>query len=949
MKFYHKIIPILVTIFFTVSCDEEIEFEKPEVKFTIGFSQGLKPTEDFPWSKRMNFEMQLKVSFLPEVKLLIKNADENIQKQINDIEELVEQDIDILIISPLANHQLIPIVEKVYDSGIPIIFIERKISTEKYTAFIGADNYEIGFKAGEYAKMLLNDRGIVLEIRGKEDSPPAQERHKGFMESMNNSNLQVFFGGSGRWSVESSEMLTEKVLRDGVKIDLVFAHSDKMAYGAYRGAKRMGLDNKIIFIGVDALPGEQEGLEMVLNKILDLSILNPTGGEEAINLAMKILSNEMYSRNNYINPVLVDSSNAHILKMQNDRINEDQKKIKAQQIILKDQVMIYKNQKKLFYVTIVILIVFIIIVILLFRAFLQRKKMNQKLEIKSEKIEKQKNAIAEQHKLLKELYKKSENIHKLKVQFFTNISHEFRTPLTLIFGMVELLQQKIHKNDLTGTKELIHLLNKNTKRLLNLINQLLDFRKLDENKMRLNAREQDIVPFLQNITSQFEVMALSRNIDYKTKIEVSKLDVWFEEEKLDKILFNLITNAFKYTPDNGEIRIILKITDAQLNGKSKYVPHVKISVKDSGIGISTQDIQHIFEPFYEVNKNSELNNISSGIGLSLCKSLVNLHHGKMEVNSEIGNGSNFSILLPLGGHHLNENEKYVQSDTKNSFYELTKFLEIHEQQKDQIEETFDIVNNYLDVDKKIILIIEDNADTRQFLQTILSPEYKVIEAEDGLDGLEKAKEIIPDLIISDIMMPKLDGNKLCSEIRNDILLSHIPILILTAKTSDESKIKSYKMGADAFLMKPFSGQMLLIRIENLLKIRQNIIKLFQSGTNNFLQNKGLNNIDKKFIVKLIEQIEQNLGDSYFSVDKLSNNLGFSRIHVYRKVKALTGRTPVEFIRTIRLHKGRELLQQSDLNISEVAYRVGFESPAYFTKTFHELFKMTPTDFVNGYK
>jgi len=713
-----------------------------------------------------------------------------------------------------------------------------------------------------------------------------------------------------------------------------------MALGAYRAAKRHGLESKMYFIGIDALPGEQGGVQMVLDKILNASLLYPTGGEEAIRLALKILNGQSFLRENILQTVLVDSSNARILRMQYNQILEHQKKIKAQQKVLERQLKLYKAQKMRFYLALLGLIIVLLVVSFLIRAYLLIRRINNELEEKNRKIEKQRKEITHQRDLLKTMHEKAEQAHRLKIQFFTNVSHEFRTPLTLILGTIDRLENNL-KNINAQNSILLSLLKKNSKHLLKLVNQLLDFRKLEEGKLKLYAEYDNIIPFLENIASTFEILAVWKEIDYRFIAEQKEINVWFDKEKLDKTMFNLISNAFKFTPNKGQIEIIVKKEEMQQTLEKS----VAISVIDTGIGIPNNEIDHIFEPFYVIHEHSRTHSVSSGIGLALCKSYVEMHHGQILVESEIGKGTAFTIYLPLGDGHLSTEEKFLSHSGEAKIVE--PLIELEAEPFELIEKTFTNLEISHKKDKKIILVVEDNQDTRNFLRLLLETEYEIIEAKDGQVGLNKARRLVPDLIITDIMMPKMDGIEMSKQIRNDLRISHIPILMLTAKSSDESRLESYQTGADAFLSKPFNEKILKARIENLLETRKRLRKLFQKNPMTFLQDESMKVQEKSFFEKVVELIEQNLDNSSFSVDQLGQEIGFTRVHLYRKIKALTGKTPSEFIRNYRLQKAADLLKNTDLNISEVAYRVGFESPSYFSKCFHEMFNCTPSEFINN--
>ena len=535
---------------------------------------------------------------------------------------------------------------------------------------------------------------------------------------------------------------------------------------------------------------------------------------------------------------------------------------------------------------------------------------------------------------------KEKELAQLKMQFFTNVSHEFRTPLSLI---IDPLEQLISENvPPPKAKNYYKLMYRSAQRLLNLINQLLDFRKIESGNLPLKISFQDVVPFLKNIAEAFDFHASQRKIHFTFNTTLQSFQLGFDPQKLDKIVYNLVSNAFKYIADQGEITIELSQvhTEPDENGFEEFI---MIGVKDNGIGIPAQSKDMIFNVFYQVDNDGNKNQ-GTGIGLALTKELIKLHKGSITVVSEIGKGSHFRVFLPV----LPRSE-----DTGNSTgfgQQKNTLIDDVEQIAEDMPAQLQIESNEPDQSfQPLLLIVDDNIDVRSYLKENLTEYYQIIESSNGLDGLLKAIELVPDLIISDIMMPGMDGIELCRKLKTDEHTSHIPIILLTAHQSDEYKIEGYETGADAYITKPFSSAVLLTRIKNLLESRHRLRQLFNKGTSLELKKIAINVTDEAFMNKALKLIEENMSETNFDTDMLANNLKMSRSQLYRKIKALTDQTVHDFITTFRMNKAAELLLSGELSISEVAYKVGFTLPTNFTRSFVKQFGETPSRYLESFR
>jgi len=519
----------------------------------------------------------------------------------------------------------------------------------------------------------------------------------------------------------------------------------------------------------------------------------------------------------------------------------------------------------------------------------------------------------------------------LKIKLFTNVSHEFKTPISLILSPIENLLKEIENENQRNTLLLIQ---RNARRLLNLVNQLLDFRRLEFQSFSLNLSFGDFVSFVRDCVNSFIDIAEKKEIRLIFNSEIQILNTYFDHDKVEKIMFNLLSNAFKFTPVKGKIEVNLNlINDIPENLKSQedkelFKKWIKIEVKDTGIGIPKEKQQKVFERFY-CDDNPRISfTDGSGIGLSLVNEFVKLHHGKISLESEYNIGSCFSIYLP-----------YINNPV---------ILENIEKIKDNIEltEETNSEENIIESKKPSVLLVEDNEDFLFYLKDNLKQKYFIIEAKNGKEGFDKATKYIPDLIVSDIMMPEIDGLELCKLLKTNKSTSHIPIILLTALTSEKQKINGFEYGADDYITKPFSFEILESRIKNLIQQRENVRKAFQKKFELTPSEIQVTPLDEKLIQKAINIVEQNISNPAFSVDKLAKEIGMSRVHLYKKLTALTGKTPIEFIRIIRLRRAAQLLEKSQLSVSEIAYQVGFNNPKYFSRYFKEEFNVLPSEYAS---
>jgi signal transduction histidine kinase/ligand-binding sensor domain-containing protein/DNA-binding response OmpR family regulator len=525
-------------------------------------------------------------------------------------------------------------------------------------------------------------------------------------------------------------------------------------------------------------------------------------------------------------------------------------------------------------------------------------------------------------------------ISKIKDDFYTKVTHEFRTPLTLVLGPLEQIREK-YKSDNYLAGQLI-LIKRNVTRLLLLINELLDFGKIENAGIQVLVSEMNIVDYFKQVANNFEAHARIHKINFEVKSDSPEIKVWFDKNKLDKVFYNLLSNAFKFTEDNGAIKCNIAI-------KEQFV---SIIVKDNGIGIPGDDLKNIFTKYFSASNSG--NQFSTGIGLYLSKEIVLLHKGTISAKNNSGKGCSFEVLLPLGNSHFTQNEIQVKEIRSDEYFPL---VTDDDDSQVIVEENF-LKNTENEENRSVILIVEDNPDVRTFIKCELEKNYEILEASNGQHGLEIAFEKIPDLVVSDIMMPGLDGRSLCFQLKNDERTSHIPIILLTALSDIENRIEGLDLGADSYITKPFHPKHLIVRVKKLLQLRKVLhekynrqIDQVQIGLNYEPQEIEKASVDEQFMQRLIEIVEKHMSDSNFELDDLCNEVGMKYLQLYRKVKAITNLTLKQFIMTIKMKTAAKMIETRKFNISEVAYDVGFSSPAYFSESFRKYFGMTPTEYL----
>ena len=888
-----------------------------EPKYRIGVSQ----CGHNEWREKMNREILREALIMEEVEVSIRDAHDDSRRQIEDIRQFIAEKIDLLIISPNESEPLSPVVEEAYRAGIPVILFDRKVLTPHYTAYIGADNRQIGRDVGKYIRARLHDRGNILEITGRKSSTPALERQEGTEEVLRESpGIRILARADARWKQEAAERAVDSLLRLYPDVDLIVAHNDRMALGAWKAAHRLRPGQHIRIIGTDAVSGNGNGIDLVAQGILDATFINPTEGDSILHLALDILQKKPFPRETLLSTALIDSSNVRIMQLQTEHIDEQDHKIEYLNQLISSYLSRTTTQQLLLAACLTVLLLLAALLFFITRAYREKNRMNKELFLQKKQLEEQRNRLVD-------LSKEMEEATHTKLAFFTNVSHDFRTPLTLVLTPVE---QLLETPLAPGQRTLLQLIHKNTLILKRLVNQILDFRKYETRQLELNLAPIDLRAHIEEWSEAFRTLALKKHIGFRLDTGSGKEDFWMmaDSDKMERIYFNLLSNAFRFTPENGTVSVSL----------SREGNDIHLCVCDTGTGIAVEHIQHIFEQFY----TADAHHAGSGIGLAVVKSFVELHHGHISVESREREGTCFTAVFPAsaGRPQVLPETATVPGEAAAS---MSARIETEEEiaPAPELEQTTALPGEEEQPERETLLTIDDNADMRLLLRSLLGKEYRLIEAADGEEGVKKAMQYVPDLIVCDIMMPRMSGMECCRILKQKAQTSHIPILMLTAYAQEEDRIKGFEMGADSYMEKPFNPHLLQTRVRNLLQNRKKLKEVFCDGA--VLPKSDIGRVDKSFLDRFRELVEKNLSNSDLTVEELGAQMGMSRVQLYRKLKALTNYSPNELLRIARLRRAAHLLATTEKTIAEVAYETGFASPSYFTRSYKEYFGENPTD------
>lgn len=888
--------------------------EKAHKRFVVGVSQCSEDT----WRDKLNEELRIAATYY-DVDLQIKSANDDVRLQTEQINRFVEQGVDLLVVAP-GQVSISPAIDKAYEKGIPVIIFDRRTRSNKYTAYIGADNHDIGASMAEFMANANTAGTKVVELCGLSSSSPAIERDAGFDSvAAHRPNIDIVKKVYADWTEEGAYHVMDSLLNTPYPaFNSIFAHNDRMAMGARRAVVKHGIDPKTIKLcGIDAMPQQGGGMQLVAEGKLFASSIYPTRGDEVMRLAMKILTHKPYDRENRLSSALVTEANARVLLMQNDETTRQQGHLSELRDRVDKTVSDFKTQRIYLLIMLGALLLLGMAYVYVVRANRAKARLNRQLA----------DSVEQQRQMTKHI----EELTHTQLQFFTNISHELRTPLTLIAGPTE---QLLEDKTVQGThRRMLQMVERNTKILIQLVSEILDFRKVQNNKAVLKLNRFNLAETLRLWADDFDAVTSRKGITVKVDApaDAAQATVIADRDKLARVFFNLMSNAVKYTPKDGTITITLRH-----NGGSFFFTMNNDSVKT----ISKDDLPHIFERFYQPKGSIG----GTGIGLALVKANVDLHHGSISATSSQEEGTTFSITLPdtqEGYDPDADNDGNKDNSTKaEQGYVDDSYAPVNVEAAEKAERITNAED--FDADRPLVLIIDDNNGMRAYLRSILQDHYNVSEAVNGQQGLERARREVPKLVVCDVMMPVMDGLEFTRRLKADTATSHIPVILLTARSLSEQREEGYGTGADSYLTKPFTGSLLLARIDNLIHSRTLLRSLFSGNSKEEeKEEEMLGAQDQSFVTRLREVIRDNMGDSDFSVERIGEEIGLSRVQLYRKVKALTGQTPVELLRKARLERSRRLIEKTEKSVSEIAYEVGFTSPSYFNKCFKDEFGISP--------
>lgn len=883
-------------------------------RFVVGVSQCSEDT----WRDKLNEELRIAATYY-DVDLQIKSANDDVRLQTEQIDRFVEQGVDLLVVAP-GQVSISPAIDKAYEKGIPVIIFDRRTRSNKYTAYIGADNHDIGASMAEFMANANTAGTKVVELCGLSSSSPAIERDAGFDSvAAHRPNIDIVKKVYADWTEEGAYHVMDSLLSTPYPaFNCLFAHNDRMAMGARRAVVKHGIDPKTIKLcGIDAMPQHGGGMQLVAEGKLFASSIYPTRGDEVMRLAMKILTHKPYDRENRLSSALVTEANARVLLMQNDETTRQQGHLSELRNRVDKTVSDFKTQRIYLLIMLSALLLLALAYVYVVNANRAKARMNRQLA----------DSVEQQRQMTKHI----EELTHTQLQFFTNISHELRTPLTLIAGPTE---QLLEDKTVQGThRRMLQMVERNTKILIQLVSEILDFRKVQNNKAVLKLNRFNLGETLRLWADDFGAVTSRKGIKVQVDApaDAAQATIIADRDKLARVFFNLMSNAVKYTPKDGTITITLRHNEGEF-----FFTMNNDSVKT----ISKDDLPHIFERFYQSKGSIG----GTGIGLALVKANVDLHHGSISATSTQEEGTTFSITLPDTQEGYDPDADKDNNKDNSTKAEQGYVDDSYAPANVEAAEKAERITNAedFDADRPLVLIIDDNNGMRAYLRSILQDHYNVSEAVNGQQGLERARREVPKLVVCDVMMPVMDGLEFTRRLKADTATSHIPVILLTARSLSEQREEGYGTGADSYLTKPFTGSLLLARIDNLIHSRTLLRSLFSGNSKEEEEEEErLGAQDQTFVTRLREVIRDNMGDSDFSVERIGEEIGLSRVQLYRKVKALTGQTPVELLRKARLERSRRLIEKTEKSVSEIAYEVGFTSPSYFNKCFKDEFGISP--------
>lgn len=906
----HKLsvyILVLLAVIFA-SCSDDTK------QYRIGVSQTVRDA----WRIKQNNEMKMTAFSEGEVELCFANSNNDNERQARQIDSLVNSGIDLLIVCPNAVEDVTPAIERAYEHGTPIIVFDKKTHSNKYTAFVGSDNYTMGYQMGTYVAKKLGGKGRVIEIMGLRGSTSSTYRHSGFITALSKyPDITLVDTLEGNWTKDGAYSLAKQKMAELATADAVFGANDLMTLGVRNAMKDAGLlkNKHVVFCGIDGLPGDEGGIKLVCDSIFDATYINPTFGDKLVELALKILKGKEYKREQYVSSAIVTQENAHLLYMQNLEVDNQMEYLDELQSREIKALRLLDDQRTYLLVVALIALMLCVACGYAYYAYNAKAKYSKKL----------KESYDKQLKLTQEV----EQLTDAQLSFYTHVSHELRTPLTLMADPVERL---LDSQELKGeNRDLVETISRNVNALMNLINEILNFRNIDEGKAHLHLSRFNFGEALSHWTEMVEDILRKKYISIKLDTQEAEGELIVADyEKIGKLYFNLLQVAVRYNMAGTMLSFKLK----------KQGDTFILRCVNGGIPFEQGEVEQLFQRFkYQKGMTG-----GTAISLANIKGITDLHHGTVKATNLANSGLELIFTLPATQPEAMGDEKIATKDTgQYDDYALRLSLEPYANSDVAGKRNTENITNDKAENKPVLLIVDDNADIRGYVKNIMQTKFNVIEATDGRDGMAVALKEVPDIIISDVMMPYIDGIEMCRQLRENAITSHIPIILLTARALDNQQAEGLTNGADAYIKKPFSSKVLIAQADSLLRNRT-LQKVRWTGTQPATKEQESNaSQEDEFILRLREIINANIGNSDLSVEDIGDCMGMSRVQLYRKVKALTGTTPVELLRKTRLAKARQMLETHNGTVAEVAYKVGFSTPSYFSKCFKDEFGILPNE------
>lgn len=815
-----------------------------------------------------------------------------------------------------------------------MVLVDRKTISPDYAACVSADNRAIGADVASYIASKFHGKARVVEFKGLMSTSPARERHEGFVSGMARMpDMEIAASTGGSWNTDNVARQVDSLLLAGTAFEAVFAHCDGVAIAASRRLKEKGRGD-VMVVGVDGLTAPGGGLEAVEQGVIDASFAYPTGGDKIIQTVLRILENKPYEKDIVLASPVITPATARVYRVQTDLIGEREARLEVLARRLDQQLSHYYTQNYLLAACIAIIILIGTLLAVIYRALSHSRR-------RTEVLAQQKRKLEEQRDNLVALSKQLQESTQTKLAFFTNISHDLRTPLTLI--LAPLHELRAAEEIAPEHRKLLNLIDSNARMLLRLVTQTLNLRKHEAGELKPNCKAFDLNERFKRWCASFRPLAAKRMVRFTVSDlgDSATANYYADEGMMESVVYNLLSNAFKFTPEAG--RVTARLARRDDDGEKGFV----ISVSDTGGGIEADKIAHVFERYYQADVTLE----GTGIGLATVRTYVELHGGRVEVSSEAGKGAHFKVMLPdcadkplpdAAEAAAAREEAPVGNADENTAKGIYDELETPAEVPADTDRTDPAGNDK----RAMVLLVDDNADMRAYVRSLLADRYAVKEAADGAEGLRLARRLMPDVVVCDVKMPKLDGRELCRRLKSEWQTSHIPLMLLTACSLDEHHVAGYEAGADAYLSKPFNPDVFCSQLQALIDNRHRVRSFLGEGAESKLTMEA-QLLDNGFAEHFKGVLMKNLHNADLNVASLGEEMGLSRTQLYRKVKQMTGSSPVELLRVMRLKHAAQMLRQTDLSVTEVAYKVGFSNPSYFTKCFREYFGTNPADYAKG--